>query len=119
MNTHYHLLAAAVLAGTAAGVPAQTLLTPGYRVTIEPRCPEGEVECAEVGYRGLSRRSGRAITLEGRTLHTRCADGVTPCRFVGWEFRNGDTVYRVLESGELIVQRGERLLVHERGEWRP
>lgn len=119
MKQLHHLLAAAVLAGIAAGVPAQTLVTPGYRVTIEPRCPEGEVACAEVGYRGVSRRSGRAITLEGRTLHGLCADGVTPCRFLGWEFRNGDTVYRVLESGELQVTRGERVLVQQRGQWQP
>ncbi|MBK1690514.1 hypothetical protein [Rubrivivax gelatinosus] len=119
MKTSCHLVAAAVLVGTAAGVPAQTLLTPGYRVTIEPRCPEGEVGCAEVGYRGVSRRSGRAIRLEGHTLHTRCADGVTPCRFLGWEFRNRDTVYRVLESGELRVTRGEQVLVQEQGVWCP
>lgn len=119
MKTLSHLLAATVLAASAIGAPAQTLLTPGYRVTIEPRCPEGEVACADVGYRGISRRSGRAITLEGRALHTRCADGVTPCRFLGWEFRNGDTVYRVLESGELRVTRGDQVLVHEKGAWRP
>lgn len=114
---------AAAFAGAAGcmavGVSAQTLLTPGYRVTIEPRCPEGEVACIEVGYHGVSRRSGLGITLDGRALHTRCADGVTPCRFIGWEFRNGDTVYRVSESGELLVTRGERVLVHQRGRWQP
>ena len=109
------LLAVGWLAAQAAA--AQTLETRGYRVTLEPRCAEGEVACEEVGYTGVSRRSGLRIELTGRALHLSCADGVTPCRFVGWEFRNGEHVYRVLEHGELVVTRGGTVLVRQRGRW--
>ncbi|MBK1713127.1 hypothetical protein [Rubrivivax gelatinosus] len=119
MKALCHLLAAAALAGAVVGVPAQTLLTPGYRVSVEPRCVEGEVACADVEYVGRSRRSGRSIRLDGRALHTQCADGVTPCRFLGWEFHNGDTVYRVFEAGELVVTRGDTVLLREQGRWLP
>lgn len=115
------LLAALLLAASAAAAQAQpqTLLTPGYRVSVEPRCAEGEVACADVEYVGRSRRSGRSIRLDGRALHTQCADGATPCRFLGWEFRNGDTVYRVFEAGELVVTRGDTVLLREQGRWLP
>lgn len=92
--------------------------TPGFIVRIEVRCPEGHVTCDDVAYRGESRRSGRAIFLKGRTLHTTCADGVTPCRFLGYRFRNGAHTYFVSDAGELVVTRGGKVIVRERGEWR-
>lgn len=51
-------------------------------------------------------------------MHTLCSDGVTPCRFLGYEFMNGNIAYRVFESGLLQVVRGENeVLVEEQGEW--
>ena len=65
----------------------------------------------------MHRASGRAITLVGRERHSRCADGVTPCRFLGYEFRNGKTVYFVDTDGHLSVREGERTLLQEAGTW--
>ncbi|MES2412600.1 MAG: hypothetical protein V4614_02280 [Pseudomonadota bacterium] len=45
------------------------------------------------------------------------ADGVTPARFLGWEFRNGRTIYTVTEDGLLEVRQGKRVLVSEQGQW--
>jgi hypothetical protein len=55
--------------------------------------------------------------LQGRTLNSLCADGVTPCRFIGYEFRNGPFRYVVYDSGSLRVTRGDKVLVDEPGEW--
>lgn len=109
----------AVTAARAADAPrVMELDTPGYTVRLEIRCDEGEVSCDRVTYTGTSRRSGAAITLPGATWHTPCADGVTPCRFQGWQFRHGATVYRVTEGGRLIVTQGTKALVEEQGTWR-
>ncbi|MBL8380158.1 MAG: hypothetical protein JNM79_19980 [Burkholderiales bacterium] len=97
---------------------SQTLRTASFDVTIDVRCAEGEVSCSRVRYTGVSRKTGKSITLNGRTLHTTCADGRTPCRFLGYVFRNGSIVYTVWENGMLSVKDGERSLVEEQGEWK-
>lgn len=108
------LLAAA---STRAGA-VETLETPNYLVTIEQRCAEGNVSCDDVVYTGKSKRSGKAITLRGKTMHSTCADGVTPCRFQGYQFRSGKVRYIVGVDGSLTVQQGSKTLVNERGEWK-
>lgn len=114
-------LAAAVL--LVASMPvhaAQTLTTANFVITITSHCPEGSVSCDDVSYRGVAKKTGKAITLKGSTMHTTCADGVTPCRFLGYAFRNGDVRYWVWESGLLEVRQGGakgKLLVEEKGEW--
>lgn len=104
-----------VIAG--ASPAAQRLATESFDITIQTRCPEGVVGCDDVLYVGVHRKSGRSIRLVGRELHTRCADGVTPCRFLGYAFDNGSTRYLVSDEGRLIVRQGDRVLVEERGEW--
>jgi len=102
----------------AASVHAQeVLLTPSFTVTIVG-CAEGNVSCDDVKYTGVSRKTGAAIKLKGKTLHTMGADGVTPSRFLGYEFRNGKTLYTVTEGGVLEVRRGAKMLFSEQGEWK-
>lgn len=110
------LALAAVLTGLSCqSLAVQRLVTPSFEVTIDVRCGEGAVGCKQVQYTGMHRTSGRSITLTGETFHSRCADGVTPCRFLGYVFKNGSTVYTVLDSGMLIVEQGSKVLVNEQG----
>jgi hypothetical protein len=97
---------------------ALTLDTPGYTVSIEIRCAEGEVACDDVIYHGVSKKSRRALTLKGRTEHLTCADGVSPCRLVGYVFASGGYRYFVSEAGELVVSRGKQVVVKQTGTWR-
>jgi len=97
---------------------AQTLVTPNFRVTIQIRCAEGNVTCDDVRYVGRHRRTGKSISLTGRTHHTLCADGITPCRFLGYVFQNGRVRYFAGEDGLLRVTDGEKVLVEERGAWK-
>ena len=107
-----------VLLSAAISSPASTLTTPSYKITVEVRCPEGNVTCEDVRYVGVSRKSGKSITLTGRTVHTTGADGVTPSRFLGYEFKSGSTRYFVGEDGELRVTQGSKILVQETGVWK-
>jgi hypothetical protein len=111
--------ACALAAAAASGDPGrvETLVTVNYVVRIEIDCPEGEVSCDRVRYHATHRHSDKSIELRGRTLHRPCADGVMPCRFLGYVFKRGEMSYVVLESGTLLVRRGERTLVDEPGIW--
>jgi hypothetical protein len=96
---------------------SSTLITPSFVIEIKMNCAEGNVTCDNVTYVGTSKKSGKSITLRGRTKHGLCADGVTPCGFQGYEFKNGATYYRVLEDGSLLVTQGEKVLLEEKGNW--
>lgn len=108
-------LTALGLLGT--GAIAETLRTENFNVEIERHCPEGTVVCNTVSYQGTNINSGASIRLTGRTVHTLCADGITPCRFIGYEFRNGDYRYVVTQDGNLRVSRNHTLLLEEAGTW--
>ena len=66
----------------------ETLKTKNFIVHITRNCPEGEVVCNNVSYTGTRLRNGESIKLTGRTVYRMCADKVTPCQFLGYEFRN-------------------------------
>ena len=112
------IVGAAWMALAPAHAAVMVLDTPSYTVNIDVRCEEGQVSCDKVHYKGTHRKNGQSIALKGKTLHTLCADGVTPCRFLGYVFANGKTRYTVLEEGELTVQRGDKTLIREKGTWR-
>jgi hypothetical protein len=99
-------------------ISAQQLDTPNYTVEIQQLCSEGEVQCQQVLYKGTSKVSGASIELKGTAWHSLCADGVTPCRFLGYQFKNGRIRYLVHESGLLqVIGRSGRVLVEEQGVW--
>ena len=96
---------------------AETLLTHNFNVTITRNCPEGSVTCSDVTYVGRDLTTGNSIRLKGKTMQRMCADRVTPCQFMGYEFRNRDYRYVVTANGTLQVYRGTKLLLNEKGTW--
>lgn len=100
------------------GASATTLITDNYVVTIDVNCSEGNVSCNDVTYEGVSRKSGNSISLKGETWHSLCADGITPCKFLGYIFKKGSYNYLVYESGLLQITLGEnKVLVERNGMW--
>jgi len=100
-------------------VIADTLTTPSFTVTVESHCEEGEVTCNDVTYLGVSKKTGKPLALKGKTIHSKCKDSIiTPCRFVGYKFKSGTSIYQVLADGTLEVTQNGKVLVHEQGEWR-
>jgi len=97
---------------------AQKLVTEHFEIIITSNCAEGEVTCNNVTYDGKNRKNGSSIHLKGKTLHSLCADGVTPCSFQGYAFTNGNIDYIVHENGLLeVVQNNSKVLINEKGEW--
>jgi hypothetical protein len=109
------LVAIALILATASSL-AGTLTTPSYKISVVG-CDEYVISCDTVKYVGVSRKTGKTIALTGRTVHTTGADGVTPSRFLGYEFKNGRTTYFLSEDGELRVTQGSKILIEERGTW--
>ncbi|WP_171018851.1 hypothetical protein ACONUD_01185 [Microbulbifer harenosus] len=111
------ILAAALTFLLVSPVVADTLVTDNYTIKIQVNCPEGNVTCDDVSYHGTSHKSGEQLSLKGKTISKTCADGVTPCQFLGYQFKNGNTIYKVLESGQLLVEQNGKTLVDESGAW--
>jgi hypothetical protein len=106
-------LAASFVIGIGTGAIAESFNTKNFSVKITRNCPEGYVTCDNVTYQGRELRSGKSIRLKGRTQHTICKDGVTPCMFLGYTFRNGNYLYRVTNMNVLEVYKSGKLILSE------
>lgn len=115
--------AIAFLLSAATSADAATLTTPTYEVTVTENCPEGDIACNDVTYTAVNRRTKESTRLKGHRIVHNCPDdqgdgrGKTPCHPIGYEFRNGATVYDVGDDGTLTVRRQGRVLLKEQGKW--
>ncbi|BCL39796.1 hypothetical protein [Nostoc sp. MS1] len=94
---------------------AETLKTKNFNIKITRNCPEGYVNCNNVKYFGKNLRTGKSISLTGKTIHSTATDGVTPARFLGYDFRNNNYLYRVTADGFLLVYQGKKIILKEQG----
>lgn len=94
------------------------LETDSYLVEITG-CEEGNVSCNDLIYQAVNKENQESITIQkGRTVSTLCEDGLTPCRFVGYEFTNKGYTYFIFDTGELVVTSPEgQILLEEQGIW--
>lgn len=121
MRTTFCLITSILMLASAFNARAdeggQVLETATFRVTITERCEEGVIGCEDVQYHGLSRKNGTSIRLNGKTRMVMCADGVTPCHVLGYEFHNGPYTYMAYEQGLLEVRKGAKVIFSEKGKW--
>jgi hypothetical protein len=96
---------------------SRTLQTPHFVISVTCQGANYEVGCARVLYQGTNKNTGQSIRIYGKQLMLMCADGVTPCHSLGYEFNNQNTRYFISESGQLIVSQGKRIIVKEMGVW--
>jgi len=99
-------------------VSAETLTTDNFIIQIERGCEEGEVTCDTVRFIYSPVGIEKKQIVVGKTVHTKCADGITPCAFQGFEFLADGAKYFIHNSGVLEVtdSEGNQLLV-EQGTW--
>lgn len=97
---------------------SETLVTNKYEATVTQLCEEGAVVCDNVVLNLIDNVTGDKLRIGGETLHTKCADGITPCAFQGYVFTTSKNTYRILSKGQLQIfdKRGE-LIFSERGNW--
>jgi hypothetical protein len=110
---------------------ASSLVTKSFLIDITSNCEEGNVVCNNITYRSIDRKTGKTLQLKGKTVHSLCADQVTPCRFLGYEFLDlryedlGTSVgdyplipYRYFISGDTLeIYRYRQLITSEKGTW--
>lgn len=119
MNYKAFFLGFALLGSAEASGRTYDFVTPSYGINIVANCAEGNVTCNNVTYVGRHLKTGQTIRLRGQTVHTLCADKVTPCRFLGYSFRNGTYRYFVGESPAVLeVWRGKTLILSQNGQWK-
>ena len=112
-------LGLALLGSAQAAGRTYDFVTPSYGINIVANCAEGNVTCNNVTYVGRHLKTGQTIRLRGQTVHTLCADKVTPCRFVGYSFRNREYRYFVGESPAVLeIWRGQTLILRQNGKWK-
>lgn len=97
---------------------AETLTTDNFIIKIERGCEEGEVTCDTMRFTYSLFDSDKTQTVVGKTVHTKCADNITPCAFQGYEFLTDGVTYFINNSGVLEVtdNEGNQLLL-EQGKW--
>lgn len=93
------------------------LETDSLLLRVDVHCAEGNVTCAAVTLQAMHKITGASLILNGETLHTRCADGITPCRFIGYHFSHHDLVYQLTEQGVFSVLSGSDIVFEEAGTW--
>jgi hypothetical protein len=101
----------------AVSVNAETLITPSYEIEIGS-CPEGHVSCDTISFVVKNIESGSESSYVGGTLHTLCADGETPCRFLGYQFTSKIGQFNIYDTGTLVINDadGQAVLIEE-GSW--
>ncbi|MCG6272035.1 hypothetical protein K6U70_07495 [Vibrio vulnificus] len=97
---------------------AETLTTDNFTIQIERECEEGMVTCDKIKFIYSPVGFETKQTVKGKTVHTKCADGITPCAFQGSEFVADGAKYFIHNSGvlEILDKNGNQLLV-EQGKW--
>ena len=104
------LLPIAGTIGCISSVGAETLVTKSFKVEIVRHCEEGNVTCDRVTYIGKSLKTGKSITLTGKTVNNS-----NTYTFMGYEFRNGPYLYSITRNNMLLVYKGDRLILREQG----
>ena len=97
---------------------AETLTTDNFIIEIERGCEEGVVTCDNIKFTYVLVGFDKKQTAIGKTVHTKCADGITPCRFQGYEFLDDGAKFFIYDSGVLEVTNSEgHQLLLEQGKW--
>jgi hypothetical protein len=99
-------------------VNAETLITPNYEIAVTWKCGEGYVSCDNIEFNVKNKTEGTSNTYIGKSNHSVCADGVTPCKFQGYEFNVGDLNYSLYMRGLIeVVNNTNEIVLSEKGEW--
>ncbi|QLK62995.1 hypothetical protein GE278_20555 [Enterobacteriaceae bacterium Kacie_13] len=59
-----------------------------FDIDIKVNCPEGEIECDDVSYDGINKKTGARLHLKGRVITNYYSHD-----FRGFEFKNGNYIY--------------------------
>ena len=95
------------------------LVTQHYRLNVVVNCGEGQITCDDIDLTAINRQSQKIIfQTKGHTRHVMCADGITPCRFLGYECKIKNMTFFLAEDGTLTITADKSdIVINEKGEW--
>ncbi|MCG7564206.1 hypothetical protein [Pseudoalteromonas sp. McH1-42] len=97
---------------------AESLNTPSYEIVIKWKCGEGYVSCDNIEFNVKNKIEGTTNTYIGKSIHSLCVDGVTPCKFQGYEFNTDELNYSLYMRGLIeVVKNNNEVVLSEKGEW--
>ena len=83
-----------------------------YEFSIERRCEEGRVSCDNVLLEARNKKTSERLRIVGATHHSRCADGISPCRFIGYIFEK-DGLRIFIDYQNIVVTRNGAEILRE------
>jgi hypothetical protein len=96
---------------------AETLVTPSYKIEFGG-CGEGVVSCDEIDVVVTNRSSNAVSSYTGKTMHSLCNDGVTPCQFQGYQFPGNEGHFVIHADGTLEISgKSNQAILVEEGKW--
>ncbi|MDX7986230.1 hypothetical protein FE392_02625 [Xenorhabdus sp. 12] len=90
--------------------------TKNYDITINVRCPEGNVSCDDVVFSLFNKQKQTAMVMKGKTLNRDCVTG--SCDFYGYEFKNKGLVYKIYQYGIFDISKKGKVISSESGVFR-
>ena len=81
-----------------------------YEFSIERRCQEGWVSCDNVLLESRNKKTGENLRIIGSTHHSTCADGISPCRFIGYIFKKDDLKIVIDDQNIVLIRNGTQIL---------
>lgn len=84
-----------------------------YYLTQIGRCEEYVVNCFDYTLIMYHRKTGELTQVKGESLHSLCADKVTPCQYLGTIFKKGEMKYflndgasafKILKNNKVILE---------------
>ena len=97
---------------------SEIFVSDNFRVEITSNCSEGNVTCDNVDFIVTLPGFTEKQTYKGSTIHTTCADGISPCRFLGYKFKTTNTQYFIYGAGYIqVLDHENNPLLSELGEW--
>lgn len=97
-------------------VSAEKLVTKSYEIVIVA-CPEGHVSCKGTQFAIKNLSTGKKTTIVGKTMHSLCKDGTTPCRFQGYQFSDAKEHFTLTTDGKLTIKKAAKPSIVEQGKW--
>lgn len=94
-------------------------VTQHYKLIIITNCKAENVTCDDIDLTAINRDSEIIIfQTKGRTRHSRSANGITPGRFLGYEFKIENMTYFLTEDDTLLIKADKSdIVIKEKGEW--
>lgn len=96
----------------------EKFVSDNFSIEMEPQCAEGEVACSHIKFTITVPGAEKSSVIYGKSKYAMCADGVTPCRFQGYEFMSDGSRYFINSVGLLVVtDEQDNVLLTEVGKW--